>query len=66
MLFCTYNTCYTYFSVPYDYFGIYLEYVIVKIWRRKASEDVHASNKMESQMNVATDNPYIYSYSFNI
>jgi len=33
-----------------------LEYVIVKIWPRKASENVQASNKMASQMNVATDN----------
>jgi len=54
-----------------------LEYVIVKIRRRKASKNVQVSNKMVSQMNVhvATDNvtsqcakssddSYIYSYSF--
>jgi len=33
-----------------------LEYVIVNIWRRNALENVQASNKMASQMNVATDN----------
>jgi len=33
-----------------------LEYVIVHIWRRNASENVQASNKMASQMNAATDN----------
>jgi len=33
-----------------------LEYVIVKIWRRNASENVQTSNKMGSQINVATDN----------
>jgi len=33
-----------------------LQYVIVKQWRRKASKNVQASNKMASQMNVATDN----------
>jgi len=33
-----------------------LEYVIVKIWRRNVCENVQASNKMASQMNVATDN----------
>jgi len=33
-----------------------LEYVIVKIWRRNASKNVQGSNKMTSQINVATDN----------
>jgi len=33
-----------------------LEYVIEKIWHRNASENVQASNKMASQMNVAADN----------
>jgi len=33
-----------------------LEYTIVQIWRRNASENVQASNKIVSQMNVATDN----------
>jgi len=31
-----------------------LVYVIVKIWQRNASENVQASNKMASQMNIAT------------
>jgi len=35
---------------------MHLEYVIVKIWRRKALENDQASNKIASQMNVATDN----------
>jgi len=58
-----------------------LEYVIVKIWRRNASENVQVSNKMVCQINVATDNvmsqcfskctkssdnSYIYSYWFNV
>jgi len=34
---------------------MHLGYVIVKIWRN-ASENVQASNKMASQINVATDN----------
>jgi len=33
-----------------------LEYVIVKLCHRKASENVQASIKMASQMNVAIDN----------
>jgi len=33
-----------------------LEYVIVNIWRRNGSENVQASNKIMSQMNVATEN----------
>jgi len=33
-----------------------LEYLIVKIWRRNASENVQASNKIASQMSVETDN----------
>jgi len=38
-------------------FGMNLEYVSVKIWRRNTSENVQAINKMESQMNEAeTDN----------
>jgi len=41
-----------------------LEYVIVNIWQRKASENVKASNKMASQMNVATDN--LTSQCFNV
>jgi len=57
-----------------------LEYIIVKIWQRKAS---HASNKMVSPMNVATHNVmsqcfyvkvhqiyrnfiHLYSYCFNM
>jgi len=33
-----------------------LENVIVKIWRKNASENVQTSNKMASQMNVTTNN----------
>jgi len=39
-----------------NYFGMHLGYVIVKIWRTNDSENVQASNKMASQINVATDN----------
>jgi len=63
---------YMFFSnVNYDY-GMNLEYVIVKKWRRIASQNIQASNKMVSQMNVVTDymtsqcNSYIYSCSFNV
>jgi len=32
-----------------------LEYVIVKLWRRKDSENVQASNKMAPHLDVTTD-----------
>jgi len=35
---------------------MHLGYVVVKICLRNASENVQASNKMASQINVATDN----------
>jgi len=43
-----------------------LEYVIVKIWRRKASEYVQASNKMAPQMNVHVATDKVTSQSFYV
>jgi len=40
------------------------EYVIVKTWQRKASENVQPSNKLASQMNESTDN--VTSQCFNV
>jgi len=40
----------------YNCFGMHLGHVIVKIWRRNTSENVQASNKMASQINVVPDN----------
>jgi len=40
---------------------MHVEYVIVNIWRRKASENVQAGKIIVSQSNVTTDNVlYIY------
>jgi len=45
---------------------MHLGYVIVKIWRRNASENVQASNKMASQITVATDNVTSQCFYVNV